>query len=142
MGNCIKKESSTQWGGDDWGYLSPVASVDAAKTMMFPSTGIGHESNYKLYKKETKMEEKSSCAREKKGPCFPCPTTTTTTMGKEVKIKITKKQLEELLSKVDAQGQSMKQVLTQLLNFGDGYDQPHQRPWRPALQSIPETEMY
>ncbi|RDX62809.1 hypothetical protein CR513_58820, partial [Mucuna pruriens] len=55
----------------------------------------------------------------------------------EVKIKITKKQLEELLSKVDVRELRVEQVLSQLMNHSGGY-QSLQRPWRPALQSIPE----
>ncbi|KAI4308008.1 hypothetical protein L6164_031127 [Bauhinia variegata] len=56
---------------------------------------------------------------------------------REVKIKITKKQLEELLGKMDVKELKVNQVLAQLLNHSDGC-QVHQRPWRPALQSIPE----
>lgn len=61
---------------------------------------------------------------------------TTTT---EVKIKITKKQLEELLSKVDVRELRVEQVLTHLMNHSGGGYQSLQRPWRPALQSIPEV---
>ncbi|XP_020230614.1 uncharacterized protein LOC109811321 [Cajanus cajan] len=56
----------------------------------------------------------------------------------EVKIKITKKQLEELLSKVDVRELRVEQVLSHLMNHSGGY-QSLQRPWRPALQSIPEV---
>ncbi|CAJ1964132.1 unnamed protein product [Sphenostylis stenocarpa] len=55
----------------------------------------------------------------------------------EVKIKITKKQLEELLSKVDVRELRVEQVLSQLMDHSGGF-QSLQRPWRPALQSIPE----
>ncbi|XP_027333480.1 uncharacterized protein LOC113848246 [Abrus precatorius] len=47
----------------------------------------------------------------------------------EVKIKITKKQLEELVGKVDVKELRVEEVLAQLMKH---------RPWRPALQSIPE----
>ncbi|XP_061369664.1 uncharacterized protein LOC133312479 [Gastrolobium bilobum] len=56
---------------------------------------------------------------------------------REVKIKITKKQLEELLSKVDVRELRVEQVLSQLMNHSRGYESL-QRPWKPALQSIPE----
>ncbi|KAK7305109.1 hypothetical protein VNO77_43009 [Canavalia gladiata] len=56
----------------------------------------------------------------------------------EVKIKITKKQLEELLSKVDVRELKVDQVLSHLMNHSGGGYQQLQRPWRPALQSIPE----
>ncbi|GAV72930.1 DUF4228 domain-containing protein [Cephalotus follicularis] len=64
-------------------------------------------------------------------------TTTTTTKVTEVKIKITKKQLEELLSRVDMKQVSVEQVLAQLINVSDRCE-IQQRCWRPALQSIPE----
>ncbi|KAK2387232.1 protein expression protein [Trifolium repens] len=57
----------------------------------------------------------------------------------EVKIKITKKQLEELLSKVDMRELRVEQVLAQLMNHSNGY-KSLQRSWRPALQSIPEMD--
>ncbi|KAK7387086.1 hypothetical protein VNO78_27584 [Psophocarpus tetragonolobus] len=62
----------------------------------------------------------------------------TTKTVTEVKIKITKKQLEELLSKVDVRELRVEQVLSQLMDHSGGY-QSLQRPWRPALQSIPEV---
>jgi membrane-bound ClpP family serine protease len=57
----------------------------------------------------------------------------------EVKIKITKKQLEELLSKVDMKELRVEQVLAQLMNHSNGFESL-QRSWRPALQSIPEAD--
>ncbi|CAI8584761.1 unnamed protein product [Vicia faba] len=57
----------------------------------------------------------------------------------EVKIKITKKQLEELLRKVDIREMKVEQVLAQLMNHSNGY-KSFQRSWRPALQSIPEMD--
>ncbi|PWA86313.1 hypothetical protein CTI12_AA140860 [Artemisia annua] len=55
----------------------------------------------------------------------------------EIKIKISKKQLEELLGRTDVQGLTVEQVLAQLMNVSDQFE-AHQRLWRPALQSIPE----
>lgn len=135
MGNCIVKESSTQWGGDDWGCPSPVPS-EAQKPVF--SGGVGHGSKLK-YMKPIKMEEQKSFLGGKKGAdSLPPPTKA----GSEVKIKITKKQLEELLSKVDVQGKPVKEVLTQLLSLGDHGSEAQPRSWRPALQSIPEAEVY
>ncbi|XP_027172779.1 uncharacterized protein LOC113772385 [Coffea eugenioides] len=137
MGNCIVKESSTQWGGDDWGCLSTLPS-EAQKTVF--SGGAGQDNN-RLYmkKKPTKMEEQSFLRGKQGAKSFP----SSTTAGTEVKIKITKKQLEELLSKVDVQGKPVKEVLTQLLNLSDhGNETHHPSSWRPALQSIPEAEVY
>ena len=57
----------------------------------------------------------------------------------EIKIKITKKQLEELLGKVDVKGLRAEQVLTHLVSHSDRF-LAHQRAWRPNLQSIPEVD--
>lgn len=64
-----------------------------------------------------------------------------TTNGKpktEVKIKISKKQLEELLGKADMRELRVEQVLAELISHSRGYESLH-KPWRPALQSIPEV---
>ncbi|PSS10410.1 DNA-directed RNA polymerase subunit beta like [Actinidia chinensis var. chinensis] len=58
----------------------------------------------------------------------------------EVKIKITKKQLEELLARVEAHDMSVNQVLSSLINGDDHFEIQHQRSWRPSLQSIPEVD--
>nr|XP_043630841.1 uncharacterized protein LOC122602190 [Erigeron canadensis] len=67
--------------------------------------------------------------------CFVSEKKVTTTT--EVKIKISKKQLEELLGRTDVQGLSVQQVLGRLMDASDGFES-HQPSWRPALQSIPE----
>ncbi|RDX78963.1 hypothetical protein CR513_40675, partial [Mucuna pruriens] len=52
---------------------------------------------------------------------------------REVKIKITKKQLEELVGKVEEVKElRVEHVLAHLIKHS------LHRPWRPALQSIPE----
>ncbi|KAM7250211.1 hypothetical protein ACFE04_022094 [Oxalis oulophora] len=60
---------------------------------------------------------------------------------KEVTIKMTKRQLEELLCRVDVNDQlTVEQVLVQIMmnaNNADD-DQISQSSWKPALQSIPE----
>lgn len=55
----------------------------------------------------------------------------------EVKIKISKKELERLVKKAEIEGLSMHQVLAQLVDVSDCFE-AHQRSWSPALQSIPE----
>lgn len=62
-----------------------------------------------------------------------------TTKIKEVKIKITKKQLSELMGKADIQGLSIHQLLTKLMNVDEGLELHHHRSWRPALHTIPEV---
>ncbi|CAK7338493.1 unnamed protein product, partial [Dovyalis caffra] len=67
-------------------------------------------------------------------------TSTSTPSCTKVKIKITKKQLEELLGKVEVKELSVQQILSQLINGSSdhGSYEPHHQPWRPNLQSIPE----
>ncbi|XP_054799649.1 uncharacterized protein LOC129304049 [Prosopis cineraria] len=55
----------------------------------------------------------------------------------EVKIKITKKQLEALLGKLDVKDLRADEFMVQLISHSHR-SQTHQRPWKPALQSIPE----
>ncbi|KAA8523683.1 hypothetical protein F0562_010106 [Nyssa sinensis] len=98
-----------QWAGEDWG-IPPTEKIFSCHT-------IGD--------KAMKIEENTLLGDLKGG--FPPPSAT------EVKIKISKKQLEDLLSRMDVQGLSVQQVLAQLVN-----GETHQRAWRPALQSIPE----
>ncbi|XVF70668.1 hypothetical protein PTKIN_Ptkin11bG0180900 [Pterospermum kingtungense] len=85
-----------------------------------------------------KIEEKGLLGdHQNLGFSTPSATATTTT-GHEVKVKITKKQLEELLGRVDVKELSVQQVLAQLINVSNQYE-TNQRSWRPALQSIPEV---
>ncbi|KAG5570233.1 hypothetical protein H5410_059999 [Solanum commersonii] len=57
---------------------------------------------------------------------------------KEIKIKITKKQLLELMSEVDVEDLSIHQLLTKLMNVDVGLEL-HHRSWRPALHTIHEV---
>ncbi|KAL0000823.1 hypothetical protein SO802_014604 [Lithocarpus litseifolius] len=124
MGNCIRHESSVQWGGDDWG--------SAEKDELYGNDtdcGMGDNNNAMI------MEEKGLLGGAERSFTKSSSTTTTTT---EVKIKITKKQLEELLGKADLKELSVQQVLAQLISVSGRFDS-HPRSWRPALQSIPEV---
>ncbi|KAL3639964.1 hypothetical protein CASFOL_014932 [Castilleja foliolosa] len=114
MGNCIRKEPATQWGGDDWG------SFRSDRKLIGNS---GHD-----YYADGGEDEKSSNNLS-----------SGLSTGTEVKIKISKKQLEKLLKKADFQGLSAEQILAQLMNDGgDWSEEAHRRAWRPELQSIPE----
>ncbi|KAG6755454.1 hypothetical protein POTOM_041280 [Populus tomentosa] len=64
----------------------------------------------------------------------------TTTTSTTVKIKITKKQLKELLGKAEVKELSVQQILSQLVNASGDHRsyEPQQQSWRPNLQSIPE----
>lgn len=65
-------------------------------------------------------------------------TTTTTTTKMEVKIKITKKELEELLVKMDVKELRVEQVLEHLMGM-TSHSSSGCNSWKPALQSIPEV---
>ncbi|MCD7464123.1 hypothetical protein HAX54_052167 [Datura stramonium] len=110
MGNCIRKESSMQWGGEDWGFPSPEPETN--------KDGFCH-------RKMMKLEEDQLLIHS------------STPIVKEVKVKITKKQLSELMGKADVQDLSVHQLLTQLITVSERFEL-HHHSWRPALQSIPE----
>ncbi|XP_011030782.1 PREDICTED: uncharacterized protein LOC105130129 [Populus euphratica] len=90
------------------------------------------------------MREKAMNNTEEKGPLgdhnnmrdFTSSSSTSAT----VKIKITKKQLKELLGKAEVKGLSVQQILSQLMNASSDHRsyEPQQQSWRPNLQSIPE----
>ena len=89
---------------------------------------------------DSDMEEKRRLLAAKMGGAASLPRSPS---GREVKIKITKKELEELLATVDdKQGVTLEHVLSQLMINATDTDRPadmlRQRSWRPALQSIPE----
>ncbi|KVH99142.1 uncharacterized protein LOC112514762 [Cynara cardunculus var. scolymus] len=120
MGNCVRKDSDVQWGGDDWG--SPSSSPE--HSLLYSEGGRKTEEREVVGEKDSDHRFSSSDGKR--------PPTT------EVKIKITKKQLEELLGMKEMQGLTLQQVLNLLMNGGDGGFESNQRSWRPALQSIPE----
>ncbi|KAE8681021.1 LRR receptor-like serine/threonine-protein kinase GSO1-like [Hibiscus syriacus] len=119
MGNCLRHQSSTQWGGEDWAALIPAAAND-------DDDDSGGDN----------IEEKGLLQFRNRGRIG---STTSSSATHEVKVKITRKQLVELLGRVDLKELSVQQVLAQLINVSHQYDQADQRSWRPALQSIPEV---
>ncbi|KAL5202945.1 hypothetical protein ABZP36_013897 [Zizania latifolia] len=54
----------------------------------------------------------------------------------EVRIKVSKRQLQELLERAAGGGDGV--VLASIINAGEVVDHQH-RHWKPALQSIPEA---
>ncbi|XWS27843.1 hypothetical protein CRYUN_Cryun25bG0014600 [Craigia yunnanensis] len=127
MGNCLRHQSPTQWAGDDWG--SSAANDDDDSFFASETTHDTCE-----YKGMMNIEEKGLLRNHQKTGFTSSSATTT----HEIKVKITKKQLEELLGRVDVKELSVQQVLAQLINVSNQYE-ANQRSWRPALQSIPEV---
>lgn len=110
------------WAGEDWG--------SSPSEKLYPSSHIpkGHGMAQEEDEKDRGFSSYSATSGGGGGGGG----------SKEVKIKITKKQLEELLGRADVKDMSLQQVLEQLIRVSDGLDRTHHRSWRPALQSIPE----
>ncbi|KAF5205445.1 Dna-directed rna polymerase subunit beta like [Thalictrum thalictroides] len=125
MGNCFRHESSTTWGGEEWGSPLPQKlSTTNGRLYNKAKRDSPAEGEFLLGD-----EDHDDGDEEKNVSSSPT----------EVKIKITKKELEELLGKVDVQGLSVQQLLAQLINASNDYHIHNSRSWRPALSSIPEV---
>ncbi|XP_021860703.2 uncharacterized protein [Spinacia oleracea] len=114
MGNCmicIKPESEAMWGGEDW------------------------TSAMKMVKEEEEEEEEEELVRS-----YWKETQYSSSNVKEVKVKITKKQLEKWLGKMDCQQKRLcvEQALAQLIKVSV-HCKTHHRSWKPMLQTIPEV---
>lgn len=120
MGNCLRHQSAVHWAGDEWG--SPVPD-------QFFCSNTRHD-----IREKADIEEEGLLGDNNRG----LTSSSSTTSSKEVKIKITKKQLEELLGRVDIKELSVQQVLAQLMNVSGDRHETHPRSWSPNLQSIPE----
>ncbi|WCJ32918.1 hypothetical protein M5689_014313 [Euphorbia peplus] len=115
MGNCLHHDASVQWGSDDCRSSSPES--------------MNTSSHHDYYGEK---EDKKGLLLHQE--CLKSSSNT----NKEVKIKISKKQLVELLGKVDMNELSIEQVLTHLMNITDSVVSYHNRPWKSNLQTIPE----
>ncbi|KAI3703833.1 hypothetical protein L1987_74028 [Smallanthus sonchifolius] len=112
MGNCMKKQPAAKSDGGGWG--SPATSPK--KKDIFGNHRDGSPPKGEKYSGDRFSEK---------------------TATREVKIKISKKKLEELLGKTEVQGLTVEQMLAQLMSVSERFES-HQRSWRPALRSIPE----
>nr|POF27075.1 hypothetical protein CFP56_77286 [Quercus suber] len=124
MGNCLRRESSSMvWAGDDWGSLN--SSKNHHDAMLAEADHDHKGNNVERHRLLGNMSSSSASAGNNH--------------AREVKIKITKKELEEL---VNMQGLSMEQILARLAEAADDskYELERQRSWKPALQSIPELQ--
>ncbi|KAI4366156.1 hypothetical protein MLD38_022070 [Melastoma candidum] len=109
MGNCIRHESPMHWGGDDWGPT-------------FSRSDDADDPSCDQVVVKGKIESRGM------GPG-------TWSRSTEVKIRITKKQLEELLRKLDVKDKvSVQQAMSRLVRMSE----QHGRSRRPALKSISE----
>ncbi|KAF9589374.1 hypothetical protein IFM89_023308 [Coptis chinensis] len=116
MGNCLRPESSTTWAGEDW---SCAMSPKRTKKNV-------------LHKKTKRNKVNTSV----KAPLS--EDNTYVSSSTKIKLTITRKQLEELLGRLDdIQGLSVEQVFDKLVHNIDQFNMC-KRPWRPVLHSIPE----
>ncbi|MBA0811843.1 hypothetical protein Gohar_025858, partial [Gossypium harknessii] len=112
MGNCFTHENS-YWADEDWGSL-----VSTHGWHRYDDEINNTEEKVKLLGHGEKIAGNTS----------------------EVKLTISKKELEQLVHMMDVQGSTLEQALARMLvdGGGDVYEVEQRRPWKPVLQSIPE----
>ncbi|XP_061345470.1 uncharacterized protein LOC133291262 [Gastrolobium bilobum] len=132
MGNCCKPASSMEWHGEDW------SSLTSNKTTRKTSSSKVFDETHGLSLENVKKEKLLGALRA------------SSDANGKVKIKISKKDLADLLGVIEKQHQikkqvgraSVEQVLFRLKNARDlanRHHDAHQRPWNPVLESIPEV---
>ncbi|MBA0877168.1 hypothetical protein Goshw_011977 [Gossypium schwendimanii] len=121
MGNCLRHQKKSSWvvdnDDDDW-----EAIVSAHGEGGDNGGGISIAEEERLLGGGGKRGDVQNTSRE-------------------VKITISKKELEQLVKKVELQGLTLEQFLSRVVNGGaDLYEVEEQQPqpWKPMLQSIPE----
>ncbi|KAJ4982413.1 hypothetical protein NE237_033250 [Protea cynaroides] len=139
MGNCLRHESEIVWGGENWGSPDDWAASPEPKKFYrkVEDTRCRDEADDHDHTEEEEDDmllgfgekKKMKNVMMKRGLSSvgvePCDGDEITT---EVKIKITKKQLQELITMAeDVEGLSMQPMML-----------TREKSWRPALQSIPE----
>ncbi|KAH8493300.1 hypothetical protein Peur_061884 [Populus x canadensis] len=124
MGNCCRSASSSVWAGDDWGSM------------------IHDKHQVTMFDEADDHEEHGASIGRRRPLDTSCSSSGST---REVKIKITKRELEEIvMERVNMQGLSMEEVLLarSILEYSSSdhefeMEHPH-GDWKPSLQSIPE----
>ncbi|PIA57921.1 hypothetical protein AQUCO_00500086v1 [Aquilegia coerulea] len=114
MGNCIRHESSTVWAGEDWSSVISKKPVRKDKNKMKNNLG---SQKYHLQQGHAKNARSST----------------------EMKIRITKRELEDLLKEVDLEGISLEHALTRYMKVGDKCHTQDPSS-QSALQSISEVD--
>ncbi|XP_074566887.1 uncharacterized protein LOC141823498 [Curcuma longa] len=123
MGNCIEVQKPILWVDDDY---------DDADDMEAAAESSAYSRAAKPKAAEAILP--TSAAGCKEGA--------TAVASTEIKIKMSKKQLQELLRQVEEQGLPLQKLLADLLVVReiclDNRDVTKDAHWRPNLQSIPE----
>ncbi|KAL6990685.1 hypothetical protein U1Q18_008804 [Sarracenia purpurea var. burkii] len=119
MGNCVGRKSSIVWADDDEREI-----IAAKKPKRGRQRVVG-----------------------KKGTAFLSSSSSTEASDRrEVKIKMTKKELKDLLGRLDLEvcDAPVEKVLSSFIDHAtttdDSFEIQDQQSWRPTLQTIPETE--
>lgn len=115
MGNCIGCESTVSWADDDEEWGRPEHGSHRREAP------LGEEEEGELMKRSSDVVSADGASTE-------------------VRIKISKKKLEELLRYSDAQGLPLHQLLARLLSGADHAAGAGRRCWQPSLESITELD--
>lgn len=120
MGNCcLRRDSAAVWASeDDWVSVSQLHQNSQQP-----------EKQKLLGEDQFRSSASLSCRRQSGG--------SSSGGDHQVKIKITKRELEELVGSRGGAG-DVEQLLAAVINDRDDQMEEHPRPWRPALQTIPE----
>lgn len=120
MGNCcLRRDSAAVWASeDDWVSVSQLHQNSQQP-----------EKQKLLGEDQFRSSASLSCRRQNGG--------SSSGGDHQVKIKITKRELEELVGSRGGAG-DVEQLLAGVINDRDNQVEEHHRPWRPALQTIPE----
>ncbi|PIA57920.1 hypothetical protein AQUCO_00500085v1 [Aquilegia coerulea] len=117
MGNCLRHGSSAICASDDW---DPSISDDlATKNVLINKASRSSDSAGESLLGDDKQNVVSTSTK--------------------VKIKFTRKELEELLAKIELEGLSVEQVIDKLINRRNQLN-AHKQAWTPVLACIPEVE--
>lgn len=68
-----------------------------------------------------------------------CSSSSPSPSSREFKLKLTRKELEDLVQGMEVRGLSLEEVLAKLINGNAQFQVAYHRSWRPVLQSIPEV---
>ncbi|KAK4859133.1 hypothetical protein QYF36_027464 [Acer negundo] len=130
MGNCLKRSGSSNKDDDHDQYFWGSSSHRRHGSRVMDESGSRSGGGEEVAEKQSLLGASVSSSSNNNNK----------SITREVKIKITKKELEELIGRADVQGLSVEQVLAELVNGPDYHHKlHHQRSWRPVLQTIPEV---
>ncbi|VVA99008.1 unnamed protein product [Arabis nemorensis] len=120
MGNCLRHESEMHWAGEDWDDFTTEEDEDYQHHNHHYSSKTSNKTKTVIVKGDSKSSD----------------------LSHEIKIRLTKKEFQDLLSKVNVLDHyTFHQHVFSCPNLINQYEETNQlqRSWRPVLQSIPEV---